>query len=160
MLLIGNILSFVALIILLLAISKKENKELIKLQGFSHVFFALSGLFLKGYSGFVQDSVGAIRNYLIYTNRNSKVSKMLLVLVGMILGILLNNKGFIGILPILGTFQYTLISTNTSNIKIVKCSIIVNSILMVFYSITINNYVNILTDLIVIFITINDIKKY
>lgn len=61
--LIGNIISLAAMILLFSAASKKDNYELIRLQGMSHIAFAAAGLFMQGYSGVIQDIIGFLRNF-------------------------------------------------------------------------------------------------
>ncbi len=152
---IGNFLSFVAMILLFVATAKKDNKQLIKIQGISHFFFALAGVALKGYAGVVQDGIGFVRNMLILRNKNTRITKIFLLLIAVFLGLYLNNTSYIGILPIIGTFQYTVISTmdGVSN-KMLKNSMIFNSLLMIIYSAFIKNYVNIFTNIVVIVISV------
>ena len=157
---VGNIFSFVAMILLFAATSKNNNIELLKIQGISHFFFALAGMVLKGYSGVIQDSVGFIRNMLMLVNINTKITRFVLLFIAVFLGIYFNNSSYIGILPIIGTFQYTIISTikNISN-NMLKYSMIINSLLMIIYSAYINNYVNIFTNILVIIISLLSVLK-
>ena len=157
--LIGNILSFIATIFLFRAVSKRENKALIKLQGQSHLFFTFAGIILKGYSGAVQDGVGCLRNLLIYFDICCSHIKYALLAVSLFGGLLLNNIGAIGLLPILGTMQYTFISTmpRISNTQL-QLSIILNAVLMAIYSLAISNYVNICTNMIVICLSLSMIR--
>lgn len=156
----GNLFSFIATIFLFLAISRKDNYMLIKLQGISHFFFAIGGIILKGYSGAIQDSVGFIRNLVIVYKLNNYIIKALLLFTSVIMGFLFNNLGILGVLPIIGTFQYTIIATlkNVSYFEL-QVSIIINSILMVVYSLIIFNFVNVGTNIIVIIISLINLKK-
>lgn len=156
----GNFLSFVAMLFLFYAISRRDNKTLILFQGVSHFFFALSGIIIKGYSGAVQDGIGCLRNILIVTEKNNIYTKVFLVSFAIIFGLIFNNRGWVGVLPVLGTFQYTLVSTikHINNNKI-QLSIIVNAILMIVYSICIMNYVNIIANIMAILVSGYTIKR-
>ena len=157
---IGNVLTVIAMIFMLFAVSQKDNKKLIIIQGVSHFFFAISGIVLKGYSGVVQDVIGFVRNLAISKRFINKSIRIFLLTAGVVFGITLNNKGLIGVLPIVGTFQYTLVSTDEkSQNKTVQLSIIVNSILMIFYSIAINNYANIMTNSLIIIFSLKTIRE-
>lgn len=157
---IGNVLTVIAMVFMLFAVSQKDNKKLIIIQGVSHFFFALSGIVLKGYSGVVQDVIGFVRNLAISKRIINKSIRIFLLTAGVVFGITLNNKGLIGVLPIVGTFQYTLVSTDEkSQNKTVQLSIIVNSILMIFYSIAINNYANIMTNSLIIIFSLKTIRE-
>lgn len=155
---IGNLLSLFAMFFLFYAVSQKENHKLITIQGISYFFFASAGIILKGYSGFVQDIIGCVRNILIAKKNNSKTTRNILLVFGVLFGLLLNNKQFIGLFPILGTFQYTLISTkqNITN-KQLQLSIIFNAILMTVYSFVIKNYINLITNTVTILLSIRTI---
>ena len=157
--LIGNALSLVATIFLFSAVSKKDNYTLIKLQGISHLFFCMAGIVIQGYSGAVQDGVGAVRNFIIYSNKNTNGLKILLLSVSILAGIYFNNICWIGLFPVIGTVQYTLVSTvkGIQN-KHMQISIILNSILMSIYSLSILNYVNVCTNIGVICISINTLR--
>ena len=157
---IGNVLTVIAMVFMLFAVSQKDNKKLIIIQGVSHFFFAISGIVLKGYSGVVQDVIGFVRNLAISKRIINKSIRIFLLTAGVVFGITLNNKGLIGVLPIVGTFQYTLVSTDEkSQNKTVQLSIIVNSILMIFYSIAINNYANIMTNSLIIIFSLKTIRE-
>ena len=157
---IGNVLTVIAMIFMLIAVSQKDNKKLIIIQGVSHFFFALSGIVLKGYSGVVQDVIGFVRNLAISKRIINKSIRICLLTASVVFGLTLNNKGLIGVLPVVGTFQYTLVSTNEkSQNKTVQLSIIVNSILMIFYSIAINNYANIMTNSLIIIFSLKTIRE-
>lgn len=138
----------------------QKNKELIKLQGQSHLLFALAGIIIKGYSGAVQDSVGCLRNLLIYYDIDYPCIKILFLVISLFGGLLLNNSGIVGFLPIIGTIQYTFISTTpgVTNNQL-QSSIILNSLLMIIYSFAICNFVNVCTNLIVILLSIQMLQK-
>ena len=156
----GNIISLLALIILLLAVSKTTKRELLIFQGISYIFFAVAGVILKGYSGVVQDIVGCIRNCTILAKKNTYIIQIILIFISILLGLALNNCSYIGILPIVGSFQYAVFSMlNSIKLKTLKKSILFNSLLMIIYSIYIQNYINILTNTIVIIISCKDIMS-
>lgn len=156
----GNISSIFAMLFLFLAVAQKDNHKLITIQGVSYFFFALAGLILKGYSGLVQDIIGFIRNLCIATNKNNIYIRNILLVSGIVFGYILNNKGFLGIFPIIGTFQYSIVSFKKSvSNKHLQLSIILNAVLMIIYSFVIQNYVNMITNTITILISIQTLRK-
>lgn len=155
---IGNIISFIAMILLFSAASKKENNELIRLQGLSHIAFAAAGLFMQGYSGVIQDILGFLRNFLILNEKNTKIVKIILLLSGIVFGLYFNNKGITGVLPVFGTFQYTMtVSISGIDNKKIQLSLIMNAICMTVYNGVLFNYINVIANLIVTFVSLKSI---
>ena len=156
--LIGNIISLAAMILLFSAASKKDNYELIRLQGMSHIAFAAAGLFMQGYSGVIQDIIGFLRNFLILNEKNTDNVKILLFLCGVIFGLYFNNKGIIGMLPVFGTFQYTtIVSIPGVDNKKIQLSLIINAICMTVYNGILFNYTNVIANVIVTFVSVKSI---
>ena len=156
--LIGNIISLAAMILLFSAASKKDNYELIRLQGMSHIAFAAAGLFMQGYSGVIQDIIGFLRNFLILNEKNTDKVKILLLLCGVIFGLYFNNKGIIGMLPVFGTFQYTtIVSIPGVDNKKIQLSLIINAICMTVYNGILFNYTNVIANVIVPFVSVKSI---
>lgn len=156
----GNIFSLFAMGFLFIALSHKDNHKLVFFQAFAHFFFILSALVVKGYSGAVQDIIGLIRNLLILKGLNSQRIRKLLLVSAVVLGIIFNNMGLVGLLPVIATLQYTLISTkkDISN-NMLQISLILNAILLTGYSLALHNYVNVIANFISIGISLSTIYR-
>lgn len=76
---------------------------------------------------------------------------LFLVLV-VVLGLLANNRGLIGLIPVVATVEYTVCCHYIKEIKAVKCSIFVNTFLWVFYSFAIMDFSTGFTDMTVLVI--------
>lgn len=84
--------------------------------------------------------VSATRNYLV---SKDKFNQNLMVAVSGIGGsvrVWANNRGLIGLIPVVATVEYTICCHHVKEIKAVKCSIFVNTFLWVFYSFAIMDF--------------------
>ncbi len=75
------------------------------IQIVSQFFYGASSIVLKGYSATVQNVMAVFRNLAAMKNVKSKVLEWTLVMSGVILGIIFNNRGLLGWLPIVANFE-------------------------------------------------------
>ncbi|MBO5657268.1 MAG: YgjV family protein, partial [Agathobacter sp.] len=86
---------------------------------------------------------------------NSKVLEWFLVVLGVVLGIVFNNLGWIGYLPILANLQYTLaIFKYKDNERAVKISFAICVVLFAIFNIIIKNYVGFFSNLVILVTTL------
>ena len=105
--LISNLLSLVAQL-LTINISLSRNKiRILYYQFISMGLFATASLLLKGYSAVVVDCVGIIRNFIVLKELNSRSVEYMFIALTIILGILFNNRGFWGLLPLVSNLCQT-----------------------------------------------------
>ena len=69
-----------------------------------------------------------------------------------VFGVWANNRGLIGLIPVVATVEYTICCHYVKEIKAVKCSIFVNTFLWVFYSFAIMDFSTGFTDATVLII--------
>lgn len=113
---------------------------------------------MQGYSGVIQDILGFLRNFLILNEKNTKIVKIILLLSGIVFGLYFNNKGITGVLPVFGTFQYTMtVSISGIDNKKIQLSLIMNAICMTVYNGVLFNYINVIANLIVTFVSLKSI---
>ena len=73
----------------------------------SQFFYAASSIALKGYSSTAQNVVAVFRNLAAMKKIKSKVLEWTLILAGVVLGVLFNNRGLLGWLPIIANLEYS-----------------------------------------------------
>lgn len=149
MLIIGNILAFIASILMVYTGTLNNRKKIIFIQTIYTLMFTLGDLLLAGYSGAIVNMISIIRNILSYNDKLGTIQKIILIICALITTIMFNNLGFIGILPLLSMIMYILFM-NTKNVNKFKLIIIFSSILWVIYDFTIKLYVSSIFDVLTI----------
>ena len=149
--LIGNLCTFFAMIFNSVSSTRKTAKGVLWMQTVSQGVYLISAVVLRGYSAAVQNAVGIFRNIAAIRNIKSKALEWLLVGLGVILGVVFNNRGWIGLLPVIGNFQYTLaiFRFKDDERKLKFCFLL--SVLA--FNCDIHNYVGVVSDMFVVITT-------
>jgi hypothetical protein len=89
--------------------SKKTINGMLWMQNASQLFYGIGSFLLKGYSASVQNVICIIRNLTVIKGIKSKFLEWTLVILGIIIGLIFNNLGIIGLLPIIANAQYSIV---------------------------------------------------
>lgn len=151
----GNILSLLAMGTDSLSSSRKNIKSMLWIQNISQLIYGISSIILKGYSATVQNVVCILRNLTVIKGIKSKFIEYFLLTVGIAIGLLFNNLGFMGLLPIIANAQYTLaVFRFKDNEKIIKISFLLHTVLFAFFSLAVLNFIGVCTNLVVAITTL------
>ena len=158
---IGNVCSVLAMGTDALSSAQKTAKRVLWVQTLSQVIYFTGTIVLKGYSGAVQNAVSIVRNLVAIKNLKSKVLEWSLVVAGVVLGLVFNNLGWMGLLPVIANFQYTLgVFKFKDNERALKISFFVAVTLFGIFNLAILNVVGFCTNMAVAVVTlINLLKK-
>lgn len=152
MILIGNIISFAASIFMMLSCVVKDRKKIFHLQFLQCALLAVSSWFFVSYSGIVANAVAAMRNLTVAQNKFTKKMALLFLVLSVVFGLLFNNRGFIGLLPMIANVQFAVCCYLFTGIKGTKISIWFNVLLWILYSFLIMDFSTALSDTIVLII--------
>ena len=125
----GNILSLISAICLAVSVFKKNTKDLLLWQVLEVVFCILSNIALVTYSALTTNSVALVRDIMAYKNKLSRRTTLILLFLSLITGLIVNNRGAIGMLPILASAVYTICLYATRNEQTIRFALIINLIL-------------------------------
>ncbi len=154
-LIVGNTCSLLAMGTDALSASRKTAKGVLWVQNASQAIYFTSAVVLKGYSGAVQNVMSILRNLLAISGKSSKVVEWSLTVLGVVLGIVFNNIGIMGYMPIIANLQYTIaVFRFKDNERALKISFAIAAFLFALFSLAIRNYVGVATNLTVMVITI------
>lgn len=157
---IGNLCTLVAMSANAFSATRKDSKSVLRVQNISQLVYCISGIVLEGYSASVQNVVSILRNIAAIRNVKSKTLEWVLVIAGLVLGIACNNRGVIGLLPVLGTLQYTLVIFQCKdNQRALKASFMISSIFFVVFNFCLYNFVGAVSDLVVAITTFSVLVK-
>ena len=147
-LIIGNTCSLLAMGTDALSASRKTVKGVLWTQNASQAIYFIGTVLLKGSSGAVQNVMSILRNLLALSGKSSKVLEWGLSLLGVVLGIAFNNIGIMGYMPILANLQYTLVVFRfKKNERAIKISFMIAALMFSLFSLAIQNYVGVVTNL-------------
>ena len=151
----GNLCTLLAMLCNAFSSTRKTTKGVLLTQNLGQLIYCVSAVLLKGYSAAVQNIVSILRNFAAIRNVRSKLLEWFLVVLGVVLGVVCNNRGLIGLLPVLGNLQYTLaIFRFKDNQRAIKISFLISVASFAVFNIVIYNFVGIISDLIVIITTV------
>ncbi|MBR4017872.1 MAG: YgjV family protein [Oscillospiraceae bacterium] len=152
---IGNVCTLAAMGANAASSTRKTAKGMLLLQNLAQAIYFASAIVLKGYSAAVQNAVSILRNFAAVRNIKSKALEWSLTIAGLALGVIFNNRGLIGLLPVIGNLQYTIaIFRFQDRERLLKLSFLISGISFLIFNIAIFNIVGALSDFIVAVTTV------
>lgn len=136
---IANIIAFIASLLLVYSGFVYKKSKIIYIQSIQKIFLIISSLILGGVTGALTNFIGLIRNILCYKDKLKSKEKIFLILISIILALLINNIGFIGMLPIISTSIYTWFIDEKNIVKFKKLTIY-TTVLWLIYDTYIKSY--------------------
>ena len=130
---IGNGISLIAGIFIVLSMWVNDEKKAYKYQFLNAFILVISSVFFFSWTGVVTMAIAASRNLMVYFDRLTFNWTMFFVAISIVLGLLVNTMGIVGILPIIAIIQISLSNYYLKTIKPIKISFIVNSAIYVVY---------------------------
>ncbi len=153
-LIIGNLCTLLAMGANAISSTRKTAKGVLTVQSIGQLIYLLSAIVLRGYSAAVQNAVSVLRNVAAIRNVKSKTLEWILTIAGVALGVLFNNRGIIGLLPVLGNLQYTLaIFRIKNNERLLKISFLISVASFLAFNIVLYNFVGLISDTVVVITT-------
>ena len=151
---IGNLCTILAMIFNALSSTRKTPKGVLLTQNFGQVAYIISAIALKGYSAAVQNVVSILRNLAAAKNIKSKVLEWTLVVLGVVFGVAFNNRGWIGLLPVIGNLEYTLaIFRYKNDERKIKVFFLISVVAFIIFNFAISNYAGVVADSVVVITT-------
>lgn len=156
---IGNIISLIAAFFMVASCITKIRSKVFYLQFMQCALLSVSSYFLGSYAGIVASLVSAIRSLVVAKGYFNKHMMQLFLVVSVGLGLIVNNRGFIGLLPMIANVQFALCCYLFTSIKGTRYSIWINLILWITYSFMVLDFSTAICDCIVFIVnTITLIK--
>ena len=147
----GNIVSLAAAVFLAVSCAVKDRKQIFVLQFMNCAVLAAASYFFSSYAAISTLALCCVRNIFIMRDRFTKLV--------IICGLLANNRGIVGLLPVIATVEYTMCCHFITEVKKNRVSILVNEIIWIVYSFIIMDYSTAVTDIIVVIVDILAIIK-
>ena len=159
-LIIGNLCSLLAMVTDSVSSSRKTAKGVLLVQCLSQIIYCMGAIALKGYSAAVQNVVSTFRNLFAIKGGNNKTVEWILIALGVVLGVVFNNRGFFGLLPVIANLEYTLaVFKFKDDERALKIAFMICTILFMIFNAVIMNFVGLASNVVVIVSTIVFLAK-
>ena len=84
--------------------------------------------------------IAASRNAMVYYDRLTRNWTIFFLIVTVVLGVYVNNLGWVGLLPVFAIIEITLCNYFLKEIKSIKTGFIVNSVIYIVYFLAILDF--------------------
>ena len=88
--------------------TRKKPNHILAFQIVSQAFYGAGAIFLRAYSGTVQNVVAILRNIAAIKRIKSRAVEWSLIAAGVVFGILFNNIGWVGLVAVAANLEYSL----------------------------------------------------
>lgn len=157
---IGNICSLLACVCDSVSGTRKTKRSILITQIVSQFFYIASSFALKAYSAVVQNVVTIFRNLYSVSDKQSKIMDWVFIACQVIFGLYFNNRGLLGLIPIVANLEYSLVLfAFKNNTKIIKIAFIVSVLLFAIFNFSIMNYIGGMSCAIIVITTTISIYK-
>ena len=146
MLLIGNAVSFAAALFTFASAWSRDRARIYLWQAGQCLLLAVANVFFASLSGVTTFVLCAVRNFLIARDRFTGRLCVFFVAAVAAIGLAANNRGLVGLLPVVTTAVYTVACLYVRRTRAVKCNIIVNLVLWAIYDVFILDLVSCVVD--------------
>lgn len=147
-LIIGNLFSLLSVMCLAVSVVKKNKNDLVLWQLWSIVFSVFSCFALRAYAALITCITDLIRNILAYKNRLTFQLTSILVILSIVIGLIINNLGWIGLLAIIASASYTIFMYTTKDEQQMRWALLLNQSLWFIHSLYIQSYPSAITEFI------------
>lgn len=147
-LIVGNIFSLLSVLCLAVSVIKKNKNDLILWQLWSIVFSIFACFALKAFAALITCITDLIRNALAYKNKLTFRLTILLIALSIVIGLMINNLGWIGLLAILASASYTLFMYTTKNDQQMRWALLLNQSLWFIHNLYVQAYPSAISELI------------
>ena len=156
----GIIFSFLYSVLSIYSTFCEDKRQMAKAQTIDQVFNAFSHLFLYSYSATVVNIVNIFRNYMTYKGKLNKSITIVLIFLYVILGIIFNSRGWIGIIPIIASSSYAVFCLKGKNVQAMRYGLIFNQMLWIIHDYVVKVYPSIVVEIFVIMTAMYNSTKY
>lgn len=150
-------ISFLASIALTAGCLMKDPKKVYGMQVTENVILIVSSACFGSWSGISTLLVSTVRNILLVKGMFDKRMMYLFMILVTGCGLAVNNKGLIGLLPVLATVILTVCNYYAREIMAIKWSLFINIVLWAIYFFAILDVVSGITQVVIAVVTIASI---
>ena len=132
--LIGNLISACASGCLAASCVVNDKRRAYFFQMMESLLLTVSACVFGVWSSMVTQAIGTVRNGLVMKERFTTRLMVVCTVLTAVIGVAVNNRGLVGLIPVAATVQLTLCNYYVKSLRGVKLSFLVNVILWTIYS--------------------------
>jgi len=125
----GNVFSLIAAICLAVSVFRKTTTKLLLWQVAEVVFCILSNVALMTFSALTTNFIALVRDLLAYKNKLTRKITWILLCLCIVFGLIANNRGWVGLFPMMASMVYTIFLYATRNEQQIRFGLILNLML-------------------------------
>lgn len=156
---IANIFSAIGTFFLAYSTFLKTKNNMLKYQIFDSMFNALGNVFIGSFTGALSNVITIIRNLLNTKGKMTKSLNLFICILVVIIGLLINTNGIIGLLPIIASVQYTISTYTTKTAQGLRYALILNLCFWFIHDLSLGLIPAMIIDIVVIITTFISIIK-
>lgn len=142
----GNVFSLIAAICLAVSVFRKTTTKLLLWQVAEVVFCILSNVALMTFSALTTNSIALVRDLLAYKNKLTRKITWILLCLCIVFGLIANNRGWVGLFPMMASMVYTIFLYATRNEQQIRFGLILNLMLWFVHDFYVGAYPSALMD--------------
>ena len=155
--LLGNLISFFASLALTAGCLMKDPKKVYGMQVTENLILVVSSACFGSWSGISTLLVSTARNIFLVKGRFDKRMMYVFIVLVTVCGLAVNNKGMIGLLPVLATVILTVCNYYAREILAIKWSLFINIVLWAVYFFAILDVISGITQVVIAVVTLASI---
>ena len=137
----------------------KNKEKMLYFQIGDCLFHSIGNILLGNFAAVSTNWICAGRNLLNAKNRNNTVINIIIMILLGTIGIVVNQKGIIGLLPVIASLEYTICMYKFKSPQALRCSLLVNMIFYIIHDFTFMLYTSAIGKSIIVIITIYNIIR-
>ena len=139
-LIIGNAISMVAMLCLAASMRAKYIEKAYRLQLLETAFSMAAAVFFGSWAGLSTLAISLYRNIKVCRGTFSRRDVWLTSVLVVVVGCLVNNRGWVGILPIAAAVQLAWVNYCLKSLEEVRLGLLVNTLMWMIYAFLICDY--------------------
>ena len=137
LIILGNIISFVAAGFMFASGWTKDRDRTFLYQILENLVLCAANICFRSWAGISTLLLSGVRNYLVMKERYTKNLMYVFVILIIVIGTVINNRGFVGFLPIAATVQLSICNQYARTLIQHKLSLFVNTAVWLIYDLCI-----------------------
>lgn len=130
--------------------TRRTRRDMLIAQTFSQFFYIASSLVLKAYSATTQNAVTVLRNIIAIKKDPGKGMAIFLTALPVVLGLVFNNRGLMGLIPIVANLEYSIVVfACPKNANAIKLALVINCIMFSIFNFYVLNFVSAVASIII-----------
>lgn len=158
--LIANIFSGLGALLLAYSTFSKDKERMLWIQVGDCTCCVLRNAFIGSMSAVSTNFICTIRNILNAKGKLSQGITYIFAILIFLTGVIVNNKGLIGILPPIASVEYTIWSSRCKTSQSLRYALLVNLCLWFMHDSVVKLYPSMVMDIIISGVTLVNILKY